>query len=146
MDNKEHKAHRPRQSGSKKDKKSKKQKKNEEKNNPKAFAPLSGRKAEKLARRKQELLQKKLHVPLVDRTPLEPPPIIVAVVGPPQTGKTTLIKSLVKRFTKHSLTEVKGPITVVSGKKRRLTFIECTNDMNCMIDVAKIARLGVVNN
>ncbi|RGB26964.1 hypothetical protein C1646_746590 [Rhizophagus diaphanus] len=141
MDNREHKAHRPRQSGSKKDKKSKKQKKNEEKNNPKAFAPLSGRKAEKLARRKQELLQKKLHVPLVDRTPLEPPPIVVAVVGPPQTGKTTLIKSLVKRFTKHSLTEVKGPITVVSGKKRRLTFIECTNDMNCMIDVAKIADL-----
>ncbi|RIA82679.1 hypothetical protein C1645_699962 [Glomus cerebriforme] len=141
MDNKEHKSHRPRQAGSKKDKKTKKQKKTEEKNNPKAFAPLSGRKAEKLARRKQELVQKKLHVPLVDRTPLEPPPVVVAVVGPPQTGKTTLIKSLVKRYTKHNITEVKGPITVVSGKKRRLTFIECTNDMNCMIDVAKIADL-----
>ncbi|CAG8715208.1 1714_t:CDS:2, partial [Funneliformis mosseae] len=96
---------------------------------------------EKLARRKQELDQKKLHVPLVDRTPTEPPPVIVAVVGPPQTGKTTLIKSLVKRYTKHNLTEIKGPITVVSGKKRRLTFIECTNDMNCMIDIAKIADL-----
>ncbi|CAI2170124.1 17747_t:CDS:10 [Funneliformis geosporum] len=130
MDNKEQqKAHRPRQAGSKKDKKSKKQKKNEEKNNPKAFAPFSGRKAEKLARRKQELDQKKLHVPLVDRTPTEPPPVIVAVVGPPQ------------RYTKHNLTEIKGPITVVSGKKRRLTFIECTNDMNCMIDIAKIADL-----
>ncbi|CAG8542928.1 34368_t:CDS:10 [Racocetra persica] len=111
MDTKEHKAHRPRQSGAKKDKKTKKQQKIEEKN-PKAFAPVSGRKAEKLARRKQELIQKKLHVPLVDRTPVEPPPIIVSVVGPPQTGKSTLIKSLVKRYTKHNLTEIKGPITV----------------------------------
>ncbi|CAG8551851.1 13654_t:CDS:10, partial [Cetraspora pellucida] len=140
MDTKEHKAHRPRQSGVKKDKKIQKQQKIKEKN-PKAFAPVSGRKAEKLARRKQELIQKKLHVPLVDRTPVEPPPIIVSVVGPPQTGKSTLIKSLVKRYTKHNLTEIKGPITVVSGKKRRITFIECTNDMNSMIDIAKITDL-----
>jgi ribosome biogenesis protein BMS1 len=27
--------------------------------------------------------QKKLHVPMVDRTPLEAPPTVVAVVGPP---------------------------------------------------------------
>jgi hypothetical protein len=27
------------------------------------------------------------------------------------------------------------------GKKRRLTFLECTNDLNCMIDVAKVADL-----
>ncbi|CAG8444065.1 15149_t:CDS:10 [Acaulospora colombiana] len=140
MDAKEHKAHRPRQSGVKKDKKAKKQKKQEEKN-PKAFAPLSGRKADKLARRKQELIQNKLHVPLVDRTPVEPPPVVVAVVGPPQTGKTTLIRSLVKRYTKHNLTETKGPVTVISGKKRRLTFIESANDMNCMIDIAKVADL-----
>jgi ribosome biogenesis protein BMS1 len=39
------------------------------------------------------------------------------------------------------LTEIKGPITVVSGKKQRLTFMECSNDMNSMIDVAKIADL-----
>lgn len=58
-----------------------------------------------------------------------------------QTGKTTLIKSLVKRYTKHSLSEIKGPITVISGKKRRLTFIECNNDLNSMIDVAKVADL-----
>jgi len=39
------------------------------------------------------------------------------------------------------LTEIKGPITVVSGKKQRLTFMECSNDMNSMIDIAKIADL-----
>ncbi|CAJ0768856.1 484_t:CDS:10, partial [Entrophospora sp. SA101] len=125
MEDKEKKAHRPRQAGSKKDKKDKKDKKKkpQEKNNPKAFAPFSGKKADKLARRKQELLQKKLHVPLVDRTPIEPPPIVVAIVGPPQTGKTTLIKSLVKRYTKHNLTEVKGPITVVSAKIADLVLL-----------------------
>lgn len=58
-----------------------------------------------------------------------------------QTGKSTLIRSLVKRYTKHNLNEIKGPITVVSGKKRRLTFMECNNDMNSMIDVAKVADL-----
>ena len=52
-----------------------------------------------------------------------------------------MIRSLVKRYTKHNLTDIKGPITVVSGKKRRLTFMECNNDMNSMIDVAKVADL-----
>lgn len=33
-----------------------------------------------------------------------------------QVGKTTLIKSLVRRYSKHTLSEVLGPITVVSGR------------------------------
>ncbi|KAG0006532.1 Glycoside hydrolase 2 (Mannanase, beta-galactosidase) [Modicella reniformis] len=131
------KAHRTKTSGAK----ANKNKKNAEKNNPKAFGFLSGRKAERAARRNLDRDQTRLHVPLVDRTPMEAPPVVVAVVGPPGTGKTTLIKSLVKRYTKHSLSEIKGPITVISGKKRRLTFIECNNDLNSMIDVAKVADL-----
>ena len=30
---------------------------------------------------------------------------------------------------------------LIVGKKRRLTFIECGNDLNSMIDVAKVADL-----
>jgi ribosome biogenesis protein BMS1 len=33
--------------------------------------------------------EKKLHVPQVDRTPLEAPPIVVAVVGPPGVSSRT---------------------------------------------------------
>lgn len=110
--------------------------------NAKAFAVAAPRKLERMARRTQEVNERKLHVPMIDRTPDDdPPPVIVAVVGPPGTGKTTLIKSLIRRLTKTSLTETIGPITVVSGKRRRLTFLEVGNDLNSMIDAAKVADL-----
>ncbi len=75
---------------------------------------------------------------------VNPPPVTVVVMGPPGVGKSTLIKALVKRFTKHTLTDVKGPITVVSGKNRRITFYECGNDLNSMLDLAKIADLALL--
>ena len=65
----------------------------------------------------------------------------MAIVGPPGVGKTTLLKSLVRRFTKQTLNHAQGPITVVSGKRRRLTFTECSNDLNSMIDIGKVADL-----
>ena len=48
---------------------------------------------------------------------------------------------MVRHYTKHFIVEPKGPITVVSGKTRRLTFIECENNLNAMIDCAKVADL-----
>lgn len=45
-----------------------------------------------------------------------PPPVIVTIIGPPGVGKTTLIRSLVRRYTKTSMSDIKGPVTVVSGK------------------------------
>lgn len=78
----------------------------------------------------------------MDRLPEEAPPIIVAVVGPPGVGKTTLIKSLIRRYTKQSLTSPSGPITVVTSKRRRLTFIESPSDsLASMIDVAKVVDI-----
>ena len=117
-----HKAHRKNKAGRKAEKKKTQQKKrngtSKEKSdlNPKAFTPSSAVNAARKIRRNLDLEVKKHHVPLVDRTPDEPPPIMVAVVGPPGVGKTTLIKSLVQHFTKHKISEPKGPITVVSGE------------------------------
>ncbi|KAG2065034.1 DUF663-domain-containing protein [Suillus decipiens] len=140
METQTHKPHRPAQSGSKAEKKGKGKQKTGF--NEKAFAPKSGRRADRQARRNVERDEARLHVPLVNRTPDdEPPPVIVAIVGPPGVGKTTLLKSLVRRYAKQTLSEAKGPITVVAGKKRRLTFIECNSDLNSMIDIGKVADL-----
>jgi ribosome biogenesis protein BMS1 len=40
------------------------------------------------------------------------------------SGKSTLIRSLVKNWTKQNLKEANGPVTVVTGKGRRVTLIE----------------------
>ncbi|KAI9874372.1 MAG: Glycoside hydrolase 2 (Mannanase, beta-galactosidase) [Pleopsidium flavum] len=110
--------------------------------NPKAFAFASPGRLQKQAARSHDVKEKRLHVPLVDRLPEEAPPIVVAVVGPPGVGKTTLIKSLIKRYTKQSLSSPTGPLTVVTSKRRRLTFLECPADsLASMIDVSKIADI-----
>lgn len=156
------KLHHKRQAGPKAEKKALKSKKGSHGGeNPKAFTYKSAVRAARATRRTLDKASRKQHVPTVDRTPLEPPPVCVAVVGPPKVGKTTLIQDLIKNYTRQNLSEVKGPITVVSGrvasfpawcrtfvqlayfsgKKRRLTIVECGNDLNTMIDVAKVADL-----
>jgi ribosome biogenesis protein BMS1 len=99
--------------------------------------------ARKARQRNADLEHKKHHVPIVSRVSEDDdaPPILVAIVGPPGVGKTTLVKSLIKHYTGHSVPDVQGPITVVSGKTRRLTLFECPNDINAMCDVAKTADL-----
>lgn len=87
--------------------------------NPKAFTFNSAVKAERRFRRKQDIETKKQHIPLVDRTPLEPPPILVAVVGPPKVGKSLVIQCLIKSYVRQPLTNILGPVTIVSGKKKK---------------------------
>lgn len=78
---------------------------------------------------------------MIDRSVEEPPPIIVAVHGPPGVGKSSLIRSLVKHYTLRNLKEVKGPVTVVTSKTRRTTFVEVPNDLSAAVDIAKVADL-----
>ena len=59
------------------------------KRNPKAFAIQSVKKAERKVRRKEDITEKRKHVPSVDRTPVEPPPVVVAIVGPPKVSVCT---------------------------------------------------------
>ncbi|KAF9730895.1 hypothetical protein PMIN06_005835 [Paraphaeosphaeria minitans] len=110
--------------------------------NPKAFAFNAPGRLAKQAARSHDVKEKRLHVPLVDRLPEEAPPIVVGVVGPPGVGKTTLIKSLIRRYTKQTLSTPTGPLTVVTSKRRRLTFMECPADsLASMIDIAKVVDI-----
>uniref|UniRef100_A0A3Q3H2N0 BMS1 ribosome biogenesis factor n=1 Tax=Kryptolebias marmoratus TaxID=37003 RepID=A0A3Q3H2N0_KRYMA len=140
------KKHQQKHSGPKAERKKQKklgasEEEDERKRNPKAFAVQSAVRMAKTFHRAQDIKTKKHHIPVVDRTPLEPPPVVIVVVGPPKVGKSTLIRCLIKNFTRQKLGDICGPVTIVSGKKRRLTFIECTNDINTMIDLAKVADL-----
>ncbi|KAG5536403.1 hypothetical protein RHGRI_023991 [Rhododendron griersonianum] len=142
-----HKSHRSHQSGAKAEKKKSKNKHgggDQKQHNPKAFAFSSTVKAKRLQSRATEKEQRRLHVPTIDRSTGEPAPYVVVVQGPPQVGKSLLIKCLVKHYTKHNLPDVRGPITIVSGKQRRLQFVECPNDINGMIDAAKFADLALL--
>lgn len=141
------KKHRARQSGVKADKKKKKKEKKNgnisdgQKKNPRAFSVAHIVRTKKTQQRNLDRAQKKEVVPLVDRGEELPPPALVVIMGPKGCGKSTLIRSLVKIFTGQNMTDTKGPITCIAGKKRRVTLFECPLDMYSMNDLAKTADL-----
>ncbi|KAI3887895.1 hypothetical protein MKW92_042553 [Papaver armeniacum] len=71
----------------------------------------------------------------------EEPPYVIVVHGPPKVGKSLLIRSLVKCYTKKNIDKLymQGPVTIISGKQRRIQFVECPNNINGMLDAAKYA-------
>lgn len=72
------------------------------------------------------------------------PPKIVVVAGGKGSGKSTIIESLVRHYTRRKMRDIKGPITVKAGKSR-VTFIECpSDDMNCLIDLSKVADIVLI--
>ncbi len=106
--------------------KNKKSKDGKERHNSKAFTFSGGTKSiqkkvqfslDKLAKKEQANL-------LVNKTPDAPPPYVVVVQGPPKCGKTTLIKSLIKHYTKQNVNDIQGPVTIVTAMHRRITFYE----------------------
>ena len=111
-------------------------------NNPRAFIFSGAKKAKKARTVAIEKAERKLRAPVRELGEgEEPPPFVVVVQGPPGVGKTTLVRSLVKHYTRHALNEIKGPLTLVTGKKRRIQIMEVKNDLNDMVDAAKVADL-----
>ncbi|CAH8391677.1 unnamed protein product [Eruca vesicaria subsp. sativa] len=112
--------------------------------NPRAFTVRSSVNAKTSKLHAVEKEQKRIHLPTIDRNYNDPPPFVVVVQGPPGVGKSLVIKSLVKHFTHQNVPEVRGPITIVQGKKQRIQFVECPNDINGMVDCAKVADLALL--
>jgi ribosome biogenesis protein BMS1 len=134
--------------GAKEKKKDQKQKANGtrvERHNARAFSVAKVGKTKRSVQRNLDRSQKKEYVPLADRrtdVSHETPPSVVVVMGPSGVGKSTLIRSLVKLYSNHNLTTVTGPITVITGKNKRITLFECpSTDTAAMLDCAKIADL-----
>nr|GEY25879.1 hypothetical protein [Tanacetum cinerariifolium] len=132
-----------------------------------AFVFNSTVKAKRLQSRATVKEQRRLHIPTIDRNIGKPAPYVIVVHGASsegggilpneieilihctievehKVGKSLLIKSLVNHYTKHNIPDVRGPITIISGKQRRLHFVECPNDINGMIDAAKFADLALL--
>ncbi|KAL7076506.1 hypothetical protein ACQ4LE_004687 [Meloidogyne hapla] len=141
--NEEKKPHRVHKTG-KKIKKKSQTTPGERGNNAKAFKFRSAVKAQKLIRKAADLSEKKKHIPIIERLVNTPPPLFVAIVGPPKVGKSLLLRCLIKNYVRQSITEIKGPVTIVTSKKRRVTFFEVPNDINAMVDAAKVADLVLI--
>ena len=77
-------------------------------------------------------------------TEIDEPPLIIMVQGGHSSGKTTLIKSLVKYYTNQNISSFKGSITVRNSKNQRLTFIECPNDISSLDDCSKIVDVAIL--
>ena len=92
------KVHRPKQAGAKFNKrkeadKSKRHENDKGHKDPRAFGVSKIVRARKAVQRKVDISHRKAHAPLVDRRPdVDLPPVVVVVMGPPKSGKTTLIK------------------------------------------------------
>ena len=115
-----------------------------EKHNPKAYSVANIVRTKRTQQRNRDRAQQKEVVPLVDRTEELPPPMVVVVMGPEKCGKSTLIRSLIKLYSSQNMTDIKGPVTVITGKKSRATFYECPQDIFSMTDLAKIADLVIL--
>mmetsp|Transcript_24553 Transcript_24553/g.36613 ORF Transcript_24553/g.36613 Transcript_24553/m.36613 type:complete len:1220 (-) Transcript_24553:1727-5386(-) len=143
----DHRSHKATKAGrgakeKKKDKKAKKEKSRVEKHNPRAFSVSNIVRTQRTIQRNLDRGQRKEYVPLNDRrSEVDAPPSVIVVMGPPKVGKSTLIRSMVKMYCNHNLSSVTGPVTVVTGKNKRVTFFECPNDTAAMLDLAKVADL-----
>lgn len=100
-----------------------------------------------LIHRAADLGERKLHRPVVHRQSALPPPVLVAVVGPPKVGKTTLIRCLIKNFTGKNVLTIKGPVTIVSSKFSVMMMMACKNmlvNKNAMIVDSKHYKCSII--
>lgn len=112
--------------------------------NHKGFAIQAINSAKKRFQRKEDLRNRKIRIPLPLDYVSQQAPTVISVIGSGKVGKTTIIKNLISNFTKNKLVDVKGPFTLVTSKKQRVTLFECHDNMFSMIDIAKCTDIALL--
>lgn len=95
------------------------------------------------AERRQRHEERVARVPIENMMYKDLPPPFISVVGPAGSGKSTLMRSMVKYFTHQSIDGINGPITLSSSKTKRLTLFEVRADIHQFIDASKISDLVI---
>lgn len=72
------------------------------------------------------------------------PPFVVVVQGSKSSGKTSIIRSLIRHYTSYKVDQISGTITLRSNKKQRITIMECPNDITAMMDLSKVADIVIL--
>ncbi|OAG29791.1 ribosome biogenesis protein BMS1 [Nematocida sp. ERTm5] len=109
------------------------------------------RKTKKLATNRLAALKKvkyderKYQTPIITRSyGVEPAPPMVVVFGPPSSGKTLFMNSIVRCYTKQKIQKINGIVTLMAAKSKRLSFYECPADLPTMADTSKVADLVIL--
>ncbi|AFM98409.1 40S ribosome biogenesis GTP-binding protein [Encephalitozoon hellem ATCC 50504] len=90
------------------------------------------------------------HEEKIARVPIENmfykdlPPAFVSIVGPSRSGKTTLMRSIVKYFTHQLIDTPRGPVTLSSSKEKRITLFESRADIHQFVDISKVSDLVIL--
>ena len=87
--------------------------------------------------------ENKIKLPIKNMCYKNDPPAFVTVVGSKDSGKSSVIKSLVKKFTKQSLEQVTGPITLTVSREKRITLFECKDDIHQYVDTSKVSDMVI---
>ncbi|KAI5150110.1 ribosome biogenesis protein BMS1 [Enteropsectra breve] len=69
-------------------------------------------------------------------------PQFVSLIGTASSGKSTILRQLVKHHTGEEISPA-GPLTLKT-KTKRVTFYESTNELNNIIDTIKVADIVVI--
>lgn len=97
------------------------------------------------ALRKKRYEESKYQIPIPMRTyGVIPAPPMVVIFGPPSSGKSLLLNSIVRQCTKQKIDMIRGIISMVTSKTKRMSLYECPADLVSMVDASKIADLVIL--
>lgn len=110
----------------------------------KAFALSNIKKAKYSLERKAQIEYVTAKLPTISVKSDTPPPDMIAVIGPRSSGKTTLVKSLVKQYSFKVINQPIGPITVTGSSQKRLQLFDTPSTLTAVLDIARVVDLIIV--